>query len=253
MPDTAQPPITEPAPQWELRLQLEDLQDTQILARRLAAQFIAGDLLVLSGGLGAGKTTFTQALAEALDVAGAVSSPTFILSRIHPAQGEGPDLVHVDAYRTDAEGLESLDLLATQPMAITVVEWGRGRIEEQLCGPEGSWLDLELHSNGAGLVSRGALSGHGDLSNSGAVADSSEHQSRSSRAAAAHDDAADDDAGRVSVSRGRSVSAGIQTDFSESEEDIVGTSRTAVLRGYGPRWDLDRHVVDHLGDFTTPS
>src|SRR5699024_6452372 len=98
---------------WTSRVTLADLEQTQQLAQDLARRLRAGDLLVLTGGLGAGKTTFTQALAEALGVADRVSSPTFVLARTHRATGSGPGLVHVDAYRTDAEGLESLDLATT--------------------------------------------------------------------------------------------------------------------------------------------
>lgn len=183
-----------PQPNWVSEVVLNDLHDTHRLAARLAAQLDAGDLLVLTGGLGAGKTTFTQALAEALGVEGQVSSPTFVLSRIHPAAESGPDLVHVDAYRTDAEGLESLDLLATQAGAVTVVEWGRGLVEEELAGPEGSWLDLELKTHSA----------PNDLP--------------------------------PEPSSGPASPGGIITDFSETEEDLLGAPRAAALRGYGPRW-----------------
>ncbi|MGH3373573.1 MAG: tRNA (adenosine(37)-N6)-threonylcarbamoyltransferase complex ATPase subunit type 1 TsaE, partial [Actinoallomurus sp.] len=75
------------------------------LGRRLAGLLRAGDLVLLSGPLGAGKTTLTQGLGAALGVRGRVCSPTFVISRIHPSQGDGPALVHADTYRM-ADALE---------------------------------------------------------------------------------------------------------------------------------------------------
>lgn len=114
---------------------LPDLAATRSLARVLAAELRAGDLVVLTGELGAGKTTFTRALGKALGVRGSVISPTFVLARIHPNDPDGPrpggpDLVHVDAYRLGSvEEVDDLDLEATQDRAVTVVEWGRGLVE----------------------------------------------------------------------------------------------------------------------------
>ena len=114
---------------------LPDLAATRSLARVLAAELRAGDLVVLTGALGAGKTTFTRALGQALGVRGSVISPTFVLARIHPNDPDGPrpggpDLVHVDAYRLGSvEEVDDLDLEATQDRAVTVVEWGRGLVE----------------------------------------------------------------------------------------------------------------------------
>ncbi|WP_255657708.1 tRNA (adenosine(37)-N6)-threonylcarbamoyltransferase complex ATPase subunit type 1 TsaE [Aeromicrobium sp. Leaf350] len=106
--------------------------DTQALAGRLATLLRAGDLLVLSGDLGAGKTTFTQGLAEGLGVRGPVTSPTFVIARTHPSLTDGPGLVHVDAYRLgSAAELDDLDLDASVDSSVTVVEWGQG-IAEQL-------------------------------------------------------------------------------------------------------------------------
>ena len=90
----------------------------------------AGDLLVLIGPLGAGKTTFTQGLAEGLDVVGAVTSPTFIIAREHASASGGPALIHVDAYRLGGiDELDDLDLDASLADAVTVVEWGEGMVE----------------------------------------------------------------------------------------------------------------------------
>ena len=113
-----------------LPLVLEGLEQTQQLGRRLAAGLLAGDLLVLSGRLGAGKTALTQGIGVGLGVRGAVTSPTFVLSRVH--QGPLP-LVHVDAYRLRDGGgrleLDDLDLDASLEDSVTVVEWGEGLVE----------------------------------------------------------------------------------------------------------------------------
>lgn len=101
------------------------------LARNTVAPALrAGDLLILTGGLGAGKTTFTQGLGAALGVRGPVASPTFIIARTHPSEVGGPALVHVDAYRlTSLAELDDLDLDAALDAAVTVVEWGEHMAE----------------------------------------------------------------------------------------------------------------------------
>ncbi len=105
-------------------------EDTRTLGQRLATVLRAGDLVILSGDLGAGKTTFTQGLGEGLDVRGAVTSPTFVISRVHPSLSGGPALVHVDAYRLGGiEELDDLDLDTSLEDAVTVVEWGEGVAE----------------------------------------------------------------------------------------------------------------------------
>lgn len=123
-----------------------DAEDTRALGRRLAALVAAGDLIVLAGPLGAGKTTFVQGLAEGMGVRGRVTSPTFVISHIHRGT---PDLVHVDAYRLDTlEDVESLDLEASLEDSVTVIEWGRGktdglsddRLEVDIERPRGSRL-----------------------------------------------------------------------------------------------------------------
>jgi tRNA threonylcarbamoyladenosine biosynthesis protein TsaE len=102
-------------------------EDMQELGRRLAALLRPGDLVLLTGDLGAGKTTLTQGLGLGLGVRGAVTSPTFVISRIHP----GPlPLVHVDAYRLGGlEELDDLDLDVSLEESVTVVEWGGGIAE----------------------------------------------------------------------------------------------------------------------------
>lgn len=97
------------------------------LGQRLAGALDAGDVVVLSGPLGAGKTTLVQGIAAGLSVRGAVTSPTFVLARLHRATGSGPDLVHVDAYRLGSRlELDDLDLDASLDESVTVVEWGEG-------------------------------------------------------------------------------------------------------------------------------
>jgi tRNA threonylcarbamoyladenosine biosynthesis protein TsaE len=89
-----------------------------------------GDLVVLNGGLGAGKTTLVQGIGQGLEVRGEVTSPTFIIARVHPALSQGPALIHVDAYRLEGlEQLDDLDLEASLETSVTVVEWGKGLAE----------------------------------------------------------------------------------------------------------------------------
>jgi tRNA threonylcarbamoyladenosine biosynthesis protein TsaE len=113
-----------------VRRDLPDADDTREVGRRLAGQLRAGDLLILTGDLGAGKTTLTQGLGEGLGVRGPVTSPTFVIARVHPSLRGGPELVHVDAYRLgDATELDDLDLDTDLDEAVTVVEWGAGLAE----------------------------------------------------------------------------------------------------------------------------
>jgi tRNA threonylcarbamoyladenosine biosynthesis protein TsaE len=101
------------------------------LGRRLAALLRAGDLVVLTGPLGAGKTTLVQGIGEGLGVRGPVTSPTFVIARVHPSADGGPDLVHADAYRLGSRAeVDDLDLDADLEHSVTVVEWGEGLVEE---------------------------------------------------------------------------------------------------------------------------
>ena len=112
-------PVTLPTP-----------EDTRAVGERLAGLLRAGDLLILTGDLGAGKTTLTQGLGDGLGVRGPVTSPTFVIARVHPSLRGGPELVHVDAYRLgDAAELDDLDLDTDLDEAVTVVEWGSGLAE----------------------------------------------------------------------------------------------------------------------------
>ncbi|MFE9457309.1 tRNA (adenosine(37)-N6)-threonylcarbamoyltransferase complex ATPase subunit type 1 TsaE [Streptomyces californicus] len=104
----------------------------QELGRRLARVLAPGDLVMLTGELGAGKTTLTRGLGEGLGVRGAVTSPTFVIARVHPSLSGGPALVHVDAYRLGGglDEMEDLDLDVSLPESVVVVEWGDGKVEE---------------------------------------------------------------------------------------------------------------------------
>jgi tRNA threonylcarbamoyladenosine biosynthesis protein TsaE len=133
-----------------LRLTVPTPEDMAELGARLAGLLQAGDLVLLSGDLGAGKTTLTRGLGAALGVRGAVTSPTFVIARVHPpgaaAQG-GLPLVHVDAYRLhDLAEVDDLDLDASVAESVTVVEWGVGKVE----GLADSRLEVVLHRGSAG-------------------------------------------------------------------------------------------------------
>jgi tRNA threonylcarbamoyladenosine biosynthesis protein TsaE len=107
-----------------------DADTMRQLGERVGRSLAAGDLVVLTGELGAGKTTFTQGLGTGLEVRGGVTSPTFVIARVHPSLVDGPDLVHVDAYRLGGlDELDDLDLDASLDSAVTVVEWGSGLAE----------------------------------------------------------------------------------------------------------------------------
>lgn len=114
----------------ELVLRTDRADATRTAAAALATVLRAGDLLVLDGPLGAGKTTFTQGLGQGLEVRGPVASPTFVIARVHPSLRDGPALVHVDAYRLgESAEIDDLDLETELDEAVTVVEWGRDRVE----------------------------------------------------------------------------------------------------------------------------
>ena len=105
--------------------------DMRTLGRRIAVLLRPGDLVVLTGPLGAGKTTLVQGIGEGLDVRGPVTSPTFVIARVHPPLGGGPGLVHVDAYRLGSVAeVDDLDLDASLEDCVTVVEWGEGLVED---------------------------------------------------------------------------------------------------------------------------
>ena len=124
-----------------IELEIATAQAMRQLGIRLAAALRAGDLVVLIGSLGAGKTTLTQGIGAGLGVRGDVTSPTFVIARVHPALTEGPALVHVDAYRiAGALEIDDLDLDASVDDSVTIVEWGKGLVE----GLAPDRLDVEI-------------------------------------------------------------------------------------------------------------
>ena len=148
-------PAATTSPRWVKTLKVTTAEQTHALGAALAEVLRAGDLLVLTGELGAGKTTFTQGLGEGLGVREGIISPTFVLVRIHPNLPDGPnpggpDLVHVDAYRLgSASEIDDIDLENTMDSSVTVVEWGRDRVEHL----SESRLEVELHRTiGNGIV-----------------------------------------------------------------------------------------------------
>ncbi|MBG6179753.1 tRNA (adenosine(37)-N6)-threonylcarbamoyltransferase complex ATPase subunit type 1 TsaE [Arthrobacter sp. CAN_A1] len=115
---------------WTRTFTVQSAAELQRFAAALAADLTTGDLLILSGSLGAGKTTFTQGLGQGLGVRPGVISPTFVLVRVHPSLTGGPALVHADAYRLESPAdIDDLDLESSMDSSVTVVEWGAGRVE----------------------------------------------------------------------------------------------------------------------------
>ncbi|HZM75547.1 MAG TPA: tRNA (adenosine(37)-N6)-threonylcarbamoyltransferase complex ATPase subunit type 1 TsaE [Candidatus Limnocylindrales bacterium] len=105
---------------------LPTVADTFAFGARLAALLKPGDLIILNGPLGAGKTVLVQGIGSGLGVEGTVTSPTFVIARVH----RGPlPLVHVDAYRLGDFEIDDLDLDASVEDSVTVVEWGTGKVE----------------------------------------------------------------------------------------------------------------------------
>ena len=138
-------------------LALASADDTHDFGMRLGRLLRAGDVVVLTGGLGAGKTTLTQGIGSGLKVRGPVTSPTFVLARVHPSLVGGPALAHVDAYRLGgALELDDLDLDADVADSVTVVEWGYG-VAERLAD---DYLEIELEV-ADGEVRRATMTGHG--------------------------------------------------------------------------------------------
>jgi tRNA threonylcarbamoyladenosine biosynthesis protein TsaE len=121
----------ENAPQASARLVVPSAPAMRALGRDLAGLLQDGDLVVLTGDLGAGKTTLTQGIGAGLGVRDEITSPTFVIARVHPPLGRGPSLVHVDAYRlTSLAEVDDLDLDASLEDSVTVVEWGEGLVED---------------------------------------------------------------------------------------------------------------------------
>lgn len=104
--------------------------EMRTVAKDFGKTLKAGDVVILSGPLGAGKTTFTQGLAAGLGVRGPITSPTFVISRVHPSLTGGASLIHVDAYRIDSlDEIDDLDLDSDLDHAVLVAEWGHGKVD----------------------------------------------------------------------------------------------------------------------------
>ena len=122
-----------------MRLEVPGTAAMEHFGRELGALLRAGDLVVLTGPLGAGKTTLTRGIGEGLGVRGPVQSPTFVLARTHPSLVGGAPLVHVDAYRLGSAALlDDLDLDFDR--SVVVVEWGAGLVEDVT----DSWLEIVI-------------------------------------------------------------------------------------------------------------
>jgi tRNA threonylcarbamoyladenosine biosynthesis protein TsaE len=140
------------------QLGVADAQQMHQLGLNLAKEFIAGDLAILTGPLGAGKTTLSRGIGEGLGVLGTVNSPTFVIARTHKRTNGGPELVHVDAYRLGSpQELDDLDIDFGN--SITLVEWGAGFTE----GISDSWLvvQIERDHTGASEVRQVKITGFG--------------------------------------------------------------------------------------------
>jgi tRNA threonylcarbamoyladenosine biosynthesis protein TsaE len=142
-------------------VRLESSGQTVDVGRYLGALLRAGDVVLLDGPLGSGKTTLARGIGEGMGVRGPVTSPTFVIARVHQADaavGATTPLVHVDAYRVGSvDDLESLDLDESMEDSATVVEWGTGRVE----GLASSYLTIALrrdvHAVGAGELTSGEI------------------------------------------------------------------------------------------------
>jgi tRNA threonylcarbamoyladenosine biosynthesis protein TsaE len=134
---------------------LPSVEDTRAFGARLAAVLRPGDLIVLTGPLGAGKTALVQGIGAGLEVTGRVVSPTFVIARVHP--GRVP-LVHVDAYRLQSLAeVDDLDLDVDAADAVTVVEWGAGLVEQL----SAARLEIALERAPDSEHRRARLTGHG--------------------------------------------------------------------------------------------
>src|SRR5436190_24384830 len=133
--------------------------DMRALGRRLASVLRPGDLVILAGPLGAGKTTLVQGIGVGLGVRGPVTSPTFVIARVHPvADGPGPVLVHADAYRLGSiSEVDDLDLDTDVASAVTVVEWGSGLAE----GLAEDRLEISIEPDQDGDGRTVTINGHG--------------------------------------------------------------------------------------------
>lgn len=127
------------------KLQISTAEEMNEFGIKLSTILKAGDLVILTGPLGAGKTTFTRGVGEGLRAIGNVSSPTFVIARTHKRENSDVPLVHVDAYRlSSVHEFDDLDIDIEK--SIVLVEWGRGFAEELA----DSWLDIEIERDHSG-------------------------------------------------------------------------------------------------------
>jgi tRNA threonylcarbamoyladenosine biosynthesis protein TsaE len=191
--------------------------DMKAFGRRLAGLLRAGDLVLLSGPLGAGKTTLVQGIAEGLRVRGPITSPTFVIARVHPSLAGGPDLVHADAYRLSGPAeVDDLDLDASLERSVTVVEWGGGLAD----GLAADRLEITITPEPTGSASRAAARAADGVAGSRGVEDDTGAGAAgedAARAGAAGEDAAGEDA---------------------AGEDAVAEPRTVRMAGLGQRWTI---------------
>jgi tRNA threonylcarbamoyladenosine biosynthesis protein TsaE len=144
---------------------LATAEDTRAFGQALGAALRPGDLVILTGGLGAGKTTLTQGLAAGLGVRGPITSPTFVIARVHPSLVSGPALVHVDAYRlAGLDELDDLDLDTSLDESVTVVEWGHGLAEDL----SDDRLEVVLEADPETEARTVTVTGHGERWQAGA-------------------------------------------------------------------------------------
>lgn len=146
-----------------MRLKTPTAADTHEFGKRLAGLLRSGDLVILTGPLGAGKTALTQGIGAGLEVDGRITSPTFVIARSHRAGSAGLPLVHVDAYRLESlDELDDLDLDTDVATSVTVVEWGAGlaeRLSESHLGiaierAADETRELTLHGRGGDWAER---------------------------------------------------------------------------------------------------
>jgi tRNA threonylcarbamoyladenosine biosynthesis protein TsaE len=155
-------------PRADRQLLVATADQMRSLGVRLAGLLRAGDLVVLSGPLGAGKTTLAQGIGAGLRVRGQVTSPTFVIARLHPSLSGGPDLVHADAYRLGSRAeVDDLDLDADLATSVTVVEWGEGLVEDLAA----SFLAIGIEAVGLGRTHGEAAGPASDVKASGMAPD----------------------------------------------------------------------------------
>jgi tRNA threonylcarbamoyladenosine biosynthesis protein TsaE len=191
------------------------------LGRRLAAVLRPGDLVVLNGSLGAGKTTLVRGIGAGLGVRGPVTSPTFVIARVHPSLTGGPALVHADAYRLASPAeVDDLDLDASLETSVTVVEWGGGLVEG--LAADRLEVSIALAAPGAGPAAPGAgpAGPRGEVGRAG----------QDVEAGGAGQDAEADGTGSDADAGG--AGPDVEADGAGPDQE----PRTVRLEGHGARW-----------------